>query len=224
MKIIEKQMLSENINQIKEFVDMNDSCITKVYENINNFNNSSLQALSYENDIKFLDELSFILSVIASIVARPTINVTVEDVVLRQDQAPAIQPEHYQRIFKDIKLWKRKKAEMMPEYVHYSQSIDKIETYENCFVAMLIKKIDDELTKYYDFYVMQLKTFDRNVKNSLTADEAYEALVKIEKLFKRIKYIKNSYFYKRVSKVNFKLENILLCIMICVKVLKVLKC
>ena len=34
MKILEKQMLSENINQIKDFVDINDSCITKVYENI----------------------------------------------------------------------------------------------------------------------------------------------------------------------------------------------
>ncbi len=208
MKILEKQMLSENINQIHEFVDMNDSCITKVYENIQNFNNSSLQTLSYENDIKFLGELSFILSVIASIVARPTINVTVEDVILRQDQAPSIQPEHFQKIFQDIQLWKRKEAKMMPEYIHYSQSIDKIETYENCFVAMLINKIDDELNKYYDFYVMQLKTFDRSEKNSLTADEAYAALTKVEKLFKRVKYIKNSYFYKRVSKVKFKLENI----------------
>ena len=208
MKILEKQMLSENINQIREFVNVNDSCITKVYQNIQNFNISSLQTLSYENDLKFLDELSFILSVIASIVARPTINTTVEDVVLRQDQAPSIQPEQYQKIFKDVKLWKRKKGSMLPEYVHYSQSIDKIETYENCFVAMLIKKIEAELSEYFDFYVMQLKTFDRNAQTLLTADEAYEALLKVEKLQKRIKYIKNSYFYKRVSKVKFKLENI----------------
>ena len=169
MKILEKQMLSENINQIHDFVNVNDSCITKVYQNIQNFNSSSLQTLSYENDLKFLDELSFILSVIASIVARPTINTTVEDVILRQDQAPSIQPEQYQKIFKDVQLWKRKKASMLPEYVHYSQSIDKIETYENCFVAMLIKKIEAELSEYFDFYVMQLKTFDRNAKTLLTA-------------------------------------------------------
>lgn len=208
MKILEKQMLSENINQIKDFVDINDSCITKVYENIQSFNNSSLQNLSYENDMKFLKELSFILSVIASIVARPTINTTTEDVILRQDQAPSIQPEQYQKIFRDVKLWKRKKAEILPEYVHYSQSIDKIETYENCFVAMLINALDDEIAKYYDFYVMQLKTYDGNTSTALTADEAYEALLNVEKLQRRIKYIKNSYFYKRVSKVKFKLENI----------------
>lgn len=208
MKILEKQMLSENINLIRDFVNNNDNCITKVYQNINDFNNSSLQSLSYENDMKFLDELSFILSVIASIVARPTINTTVEDVILRQDQAPSIQPEQYQKIFKDVQLWKRKKAEILPEYIHYSQSIDKIETYENCFVAMLINAIHDELNRYYDFYVMQLKTFDRFNNIALTVDDAYKALLRVEKLLKRVKYIKNSYFYKRVSKVKFKLENI----------------
>lgn len=208
MKILEKQMLSDNINFIRDFVNSNDNCITKVYENINNFNNSSLQSLSYENDIKFLDELSFILSVIASIVARPTINTTVEDIILRQDQAPSIQPEQYQKIFKDVQLWKRKKAEILPEYVHYSQSIDKIETYENCFVAMLINNIHEELNRYYDFYVMQLKTYDRINNVSLTIDDAYDALLKVEKLLKRVKYLKNSYFYKRVSKVRFKMENI----------------
>lgn len=208
MKILEKQMLSDNINLIHDFVNGNDNCITKVYENINNFNSSSLQSLSYENDIKFLDELSFILSVIASIVARPTINTTVEDVILRQDQAPSIQPEQYQKIFKDVQLWKRKKAEILPEYVHYSQSIDKIETYENCFVAMLINNIHEELNRYYDFYVMQLKTYDRYNNVLLTIDDAYNALLKVEKLLKRVKYLKNSYFYKRVSKVKFKMENI----------------
>lgn len=208
MKILEKQMLSENINLIRDFVNVNDNCITKVYENINNFNSSSLQSLSYENDIKFLDELSFILSVIASIVARPTINTTTENVILRQDQAPSIQPEHYQKIFKDVQLWKRKKAEILPEYVHYSQSIDKIETYENCFVVMLIDAIHEELNRYYDFYVMQLKTYDRLNNVSLTIDDAYSALLRVEKLLKRIKYIKNSYFYKRISKVKFKMQNI----------------
>lgn len=208
MKILEKQMLSENINLIHEFVNANDNCITKVYENINSFNNSSLQSLSYENDIKFLDELSFILSVIASIVARPTINTNVEDIILRQDQAPSIQPEQYQKIFKDVQLWKRKKTKLLPEYVHYSQSIDIIETYENCFVAMLINQIHEELNRYYDFYVMQLKTYDRINNVQLTIDDAYSALLKVEKLLKRVKYLKNSYFYKRVSKVKFKMGNI----------------
>lgn len=199
MKIIEEQLLLNNVNKIKKFVETKKT-IKSIYDKIEKLNNNSLQDLSVKSDLEFFDEISFILSVITSIVSNPRIITKGEDVVLRAEQAPSIQSDGYQQTLQDSRLWKRKNIEMVPEYVHYYQSTDEIATYENRFIVLVINIIEQELNKYKYFYVSLIQTFIGQERLSIDQDKQDEALNKISLLLKRIKFIKNTYFYKEVRK------------------------
>lgn len=199
MKIIEEQLLLNNIISIKEFIDSNKT-VKNIYENIEKLKNQSLQDVSLKSDLEFFDEISFILSVITSIVNHPQITTKGEDIIIRAEQAPSIQAEEYQKILQDSRLWKRKKAEMLPEYVYYYQSTDQINTYENRFIVLVINIIDQELLKYNEFYVSLIQSFNGQEKLSLDKDKQEIALKKLNLLLKKIKFIKNTYFYREVSK------------------------
>lgn len=207
MKIIEEQLLLNNINKIRTFLNANKT-MRSIYSKIEKLENKSLQELSLKSDIEFFDEISFILSVITSIITHPQITTKGEDIIIRAEQAPTIQNDAYQKLIQDDRLWKQNKVKMIPEYVYYHQSTDEIITYENRFIVHVINIIDQELKKYSDFYVSLIPSFMGQDKLSVAKDSQEIALRKINLLQKKIKFIKNTYFYKVVSKSKETIRNV----------------
>lgn len=202
MKIIEENLLKNTILQLNKYIEKNRN-MQDIYENISTLEIDSLQNFSFQKDNEFFDEVSFILSVINSIIAHPHISNKQEEVILRSDQAGHISSDAFLKTMKDRALWKEKEYTMVPEYVYYHQDTDELKIYENVFVGMLVDLIDDEISKYNDFYINLIPSLN-NYENEILEDDLVEtSLKRLDTLNRKIKHIKNTYFYKEVSKVNF---------------------
>lgn len=208
MKIIEESKLKENIRQLNKYERANREP-SVFFNNLDSLEFNSLQSVSFVQDDAFFDEISFILNVIASIISHPHLSNKGEDVIIRSELAGHISVESFQRTFKEPSFWKEKDLEMAPEYVHHYQYTDEIRIYENIFIGMVVKLLDQEVTEYIEFYNQLIPSIDNNNSNELLEDENTEiALRKLSVLRRKLKFIKNSYFYKEVSKVKFSLKNL----------------
>ena len=159
----------------------------------------SLQEVSLECDREFLREVSSVLSVIASIIHHPHISNKREEVVIRIEQAQQLSREDFFDTVKDSKLWKEHDARMIPEEVHYQQHIDELRIYENRFIGFLVNVIDRELAKFSNFYLLRLPTLSAS-HSSLDPSGVGALIVEIDRLRRRTQFIKNTYFYKEVTK------------------------
>lgn len=207
MKIIEETQLKNSILKLNKYQGENKS-IKAYYRNLDEIDLGSLQNFSLEKDYEFFDEISFILSVITSIISRPQISNRGEDIIIRADMAGHISTESFKEVFKESNLWKEKNLEMVPEYVHHYQYTDELKIYENIFIGMIIKLIDIELAKYKDFYVSLIPSFDYLDEVVLEDKKIEEILNYIDKLLRKLRHIKNTYFYREISKCNLTLKNI----------------
>lgn len=198
MRIIEEQLFKDNIEYIKSYLDKNKT-IGTIYKNIADLSFTSVQDSYINKDLKFFEEISFILSVITSIVTKPRLVTKVEETVIRSEQADSVQFETFQKTLKEAKFWKNKDLEMLPEYVYYNVSSDEIVTYENRFIVKLIDIIDQELVRYNEFYYDITNSFDGE-EEELVSTKQVEAMEQILKLDRKIKFIKNTYFYKAVKR------------------------
>ena len=150
--------------------------------------------------MEFFDESSYVLSVIISIISHPHISNKREEIILRADQAQNISVDAFQRVLQDSTLWRESDLEMKPEYVYHYQYEDELRIYENQFIVLLINLIDDELKKYLEFYVSLIPSLGSNNNVKLESDLTEQAILKLEGLKRKIRYIKNTYFYKEVSR------------------------
>lgn len=199
MKIIEENLLKNSILQLNKYVEKHQN-MKNIYENISSLKMDSLQSFSIQKDNEFFDEVSFILSVINSIIARPHISTKQEEVILRSDLAGHIPSDAFLKTVRDHSLWKEKDYQMIPEYVYYRQYTDELRIYENLFIGMLIDLIENELNKYNDFYASLIPSFQENENELLENEVAETSLKRLDALDRKIKHIKNTYFYKEVSK------------------------
>lgn len=201
MKIIEENLLKNTILQLNKYFEKHQN-MKNIYENISSLKMDSLQSFSFQKDNEFFDETSFILSVINSIIAHPHISNKQEEVILRSDQAGHISNDAFLKTFRDHALWKEKDYQMVPEYVHYHQYTDELRIYENLFIGMLIDLLDNEIVKYNDFYTSLIPSLEEKA-NEIVENELVEVTLKrLDTLSRRLKHIKNTYFYKEVSKVS----------------------
>ena len=202
MKIIEEKLLKNEIEKLNKFAN-NNPFLSDFYGNLDFANIDTLQNLSFKSDLEFFDEIGFILSVIISIINHPHMLNKKEEIIVRSELANAVTPEMFQKTIRDSTLWKEDNVlDMIPEYVYYYQHIDELRIYENIFIVALIKLIEQEIKKYNTFYVSNLITYVDQDRLSNEDDMAVQALHKTRKLSNRIKHIKNTYFYKEVSKAN----------------------
>lgn len=207
MKVSEEKYLKSRISKIKKYT-LEYPSVKGFYENLALLNELSLQDLSFKTDLELFDEFGLILSVITTIVSNPRISNRNEETILRADQAGAIQNDMFESTMRDASLWKRKNLEMVPEYVHYHEVVDDIRIYENVFIGHLINMIDIELGKYMNFYISILQKFDGQSRLTYSKDNEEMAISRIESLDKRIKRLKNTYFYREVSKAKIDMSHI----------------
>lgn len=207
MRIIESAKLKLVINDIKDYLNASKS-IEAIFNGLQNLNIESIQSVSYEKDLAFFDDISFVLSVIITIINHPHINSHDVDEIIRADLAGHIENDSFQMVFKDPRLWREKEQfEMIPENVYYHEHIDELKIYENIFIGMLINKISNELVEYNNFYVSLLPSLGTS-NDLISSEEVDNAINIIARETRKINYIKNSFFYKQIKKCNLNLQKI----------------
>ena len=201
MKIIEENLLKKMITQLNNY-EKKYQDVKERFTHLEEIEFTSLQELSFEKDNEFFDEVTFILSVITSIIAHPQISNRDEDIIERAEQVGNITNEALKQTIRDASLWKEKDFELVPEYIHYHQHIDDLKIYENIFIGMLIHLIDTELTKYDVFYQRLIPSMQTDALFIEESEKIEKTLTKIDSLKRKMLHIKNTTFYKEISKVN----------------------
>ncbi len=199
MRIVEEGYLKRTVAKLNHYAAECDT-YGAFFNRIGEFSFEPLQDLSFRSDLKYFDEISFVLSVIASIAGHPHISTEHEDIVLRTEFANAVSADTFLETLRDPKLWKQDGTHMVPEFVHYHQSIDDLCIYENRFIVMLVKLLHAEIGKYESFYSSLIQTFCGQEQLSLDEHNVSVALSKIRKLNKKISFIQNTRFYKTVNR------------------------
>ena len=199
MRIVEEGYLKRTVAQLNTFA-AGHKTYSDLFCDAEAFATEPLQDLSFRTDLTYFEEISFILSVITSIIGHPHISNKGENIIIRAELANSVSPQMFQKTMRDSKLWKNDGVRMIPEYVHYYQSIDDLRIYENVFLVMLVKLIEAELGKYTDFYASLVETFNGQKQLSMSENNVSVALAKIRLLNKKIRYIQNTRFYKEINK------------------------
>ena len=207
MKINEQKYLKRASIKIRRYIRENPEA-NNFYSQLDTLSLLSLQDLSFKSDLKLFEEFSLIVSVITTIITNPRISNKSEETILRAEQAGSIQSNMFENTMRDASLWKRKNHEMVPEYVHHHEIVDDLKIYENIFIVKVIDLIDTELAKYRDFYVSLLQKFDGQEQLTYAKDREELAMDRLEGLQKRIRRIKNTYFYREVSKAKIDMSHI----------------
>lgn len=206
MKIAEQATLRDYVESVDRICEKFLNA-RQFYKNISLVPDFSLQNIAFEKDMEFLKEVSSVLSVITSIIAHPHISNKREEIVIRIEQARQIQQDAFRQVLMDSSLWKEHNGRMVPEEVYYYQHVDELRIYENQFICMLIDLLDIELAKCNSFYVLKLPNVDAGLNvdfaplsTSISPENCALAIKRAEELRRRVRFIKNTNFYKVVSK------------------------
>ena len=199
MRIVEEGYLKRTVSKLNKYTEMH-ATYTGLFNWLDTLEITPLQDLSFQSDLKYFEELNFIFSVISSIIAHPHISNTGEYIILRTELANTVSSETFRMTMRDPTLWKRQNLKMVPEQVYYYQNIDELCIYENIFIVTLIKLIESVLLKYNEFYVSLIETFEGQDKLSLSSNNVGVAFNRIQRLTKKLKYIKNTRFFKEINR------------------------
>ena len=205
MKKSEELNLSEQTQFIRNFAKRH-ADLQSFYSSINSLNIISIQDLSFKNDIELFREIAFILSVIYSIISKPHMNNRRDEIIARSGEASSLSEDDFQKTLRDSSLWKDMDGfNLLPEYVYYHQYEDDLRIYENIFIVHMINEISFIIDSYLSLYISLLKVKESNNKELVIGDSIQEdALRTANKLSRRINQIKESYFYRDVSKAKNK--------------------
>ena len=201
MKRSEQVNLSAQIETIKAFGKKH-SDFNAFYNNIDGVSLTSIQDLSFEKDIALFNELSFILSVVLSIIAKPHLNTKSDEVIARSGEVSNLSEEDFQKTLRDSSIWRNEgNGKLLPEYLYYHKHEDEIRIYENIFIVYLVNEINALAHQYSALYVSLLSVADHETNVLLVDDTAQmKAMDEVNFVLHRIEQIKNTYFYKEVSK------------------------
>lgn len=198
-----------NLNQQIEIIALSAKkykTFKKFYNHIDKLPVVSIQDLSFENDISFFKELQFILSVILSIIAKPHLNNKRDEIIARSGEVSSLSEEDFQKTLRDSSIWKDNGShKLLPEYVYYHTYEDEIKIYENIFIVSLLNEISFIIDHYSSLYVSLLNVADKQISNLVMDDSLQEkALDQVNYLSRRMSQIKETYFYKEVSRAKHK--------------------
>lgn len=205
MKKSEELNLSEQTQFIRNYAKRH-SDVESFYHSIDSLNIISVQDLSFKNDIELFREITFILSVIYSIISKPHLNNRREEIIARSGEASMMSQEDFLKTLSDSSLWKDQGGyNLIPEYVYYHQYEDDLRIYENIFIVHVINELSYLIDHYMALYVSLLKVADKSNSNLVLNNSAQESALQLaNKLSRRLNQIKESYFYRDVSKAKNK--------------------
>ena len=82
MRIVEESYLKRTVAQLNSYAAERDTYLG-LFGDINAFETEPLQDLSFRGDLAYFERVSFILSVITSIISNPHISQTGENIIIR---------------------------------------------------------------------------------------------------------------------------------------------
>lgn len=209
MSVDSKSFLSGATLKVNDYA-ANYQDINQFYSSVDTLTLPRLQDLSFESDLSYFYEVEKVLSYIYTISQRPYINTKTNDIIVRSDVASQLNETDRLMTFQDTSLWKKKGNELSPEYVHFHEYVDQIAIYENRFIVYLLNLINDDLIREQVFYVSTLNKFDfKNSDLSFDQLRQEEAVRLLNRLINIVNRIKDTRFYKEVSKVKAKMDNVL---------------
>ena len=172
MKRSEEVNLTNQIALIQAFGKKQKS-LDSFYKNIDKLDLVSVQDLSFEKDIEFFKELTFILSVILSIIAKPHISHRRDEILARSGEVSTISEEDFQKTLHDSSIWKDSgNGRLLPEYLYYHQYEDEIKIYENVFIVHLVNEISLIADHYSSLYLSLLNVANKDTNQLLEDDSA----------------------------------------------------
>ena len=195
MRFIQATKLNEYISSLKSDYENFKGDTLSAIESAGKI---SLQNFSLSQDASFLKSVSSVLNVIMSIITHPHISNKTEDVVIRVELANRLDHDAFVSTLKESNLWKRHGVKMIPEEIYYHQHEDELKIYENRFIVLLINLLDRELAKFNSFYFTRLPTIDS--MSGADSGAIGENVMLIDRLRRKMSFIKNTYFYKFISK------------------------
>lgn len=201
MKRSEQVNLTNQIETILSFSKKH-SDLNAFYKDIANCSLVSIQDLSFEKDIALFKELSFILSVILSIIAKPHLNNKSDEVIARSGEVSSMSEEDFQKTLRDSSIWRDEGNErLLPEFLYYHKYEDEIKIYENIFIVHLVNEISALAHQYSTLYISLLSVANHETP-VLLGDDTHQmkAMEEVNSVLHRVEQIKNTYFYKEVSK------------------------
>ena len=201
MKRSEEVNLTNQIALIQAFGKKHKE-LESFYKNIDKLELVSVQDLSFEKDIEFFKELTFILSVILSIIAKPHLSHRRDEILARSGEVSTISEEDFQKTLRDSSIWKDQgTGRLLPEYLYYHQYEDEIKIYENVFIVHLVNEISLIADHYSSLYLSLLNVANINNDELLQDNSAQlKAMDAVNFVNRRIDLVKSTYFYKEVSK------------------------
>ncbi len=196
MRFIEIAKLNDYICNAKELLQGNVS--SELFQEIDKLEAISLQHPSIAEDRKFLKSVNALLNVVVTIINHPHISNKREEVIIRVELAQQIGEEAFRNTIKDSSLWKKHNIRMIPEEVYYYQHEDELKIYENRFIVFLVGLIDKELARFSNFYLSRLPSLAH--ASELDDGQIGDTVLEIDRLRRKISFIKNTHFYKVISK------------------------
>ena len=186
-----------------------------------------------------IDEINNVIKEISRICSTPLISVKYLDEIVKIESATNINEESIKETINDSSLWKIRNQKPEPEKSHNNLIEENYATYENCFIKLLIDKIEGILRYYEGSIFSKIKTigsyfnslelgfskfsvFNNYSIKDLTKkaildkgnSKYFEYYKKTLQILNKIKIFKSSLLYKECSRVkdidpNIHLTNIL---------------
>ena len=129
--------LFKAINRSSSFSTLYNSLYKDRYKLVFNF--------EYEEVTLRVKELKSVINKITSIIFKPHIKVTTNEIITRSELSGPLSNESFYETMRDSRLWKNKNGKMTPEHVHSLENIDTLDTYENRFISYLVTLIEQEI-------------------------------------------------------------------------------
>lgn len=216
MRTIEEKNLKAAITKFYKWIQKNDS-FADFFNDCANLELKSLQELSFKNDKEFFEGMKRVMSIIATIIHHPHLSNRDREIIVRIDQASNLTQDMFNKTMRDSSLWSEQNLKMVPEYVYYNEHVDEIKIYENIFIVHLIDKIQEEIDTYRIFYSKMVKayfmhplvnSFDDARSLNIETDTEFKLLSDINNIEKKLKFIKNTRFYKEIEPHTKKIEKV----------------
>jgi hypothetical protein len=139
-----------------------DSRLKKLINTSRNFNTflNKLKRVSFKvsnsrqikEDKEEIENIKRIVNTITSIVYHPHLSLKQEDIIVRSETVAYLDTYSFFKTMKDPSLRKRKRGEMIPQYVYNYDNIDNLRIYENIFICMMVDYLFDEIMRLYNTY------------------------------------------------------------------------
>lgn len=199
MRIIDSKIISDIKVQLEaynsKYHNSND-----YYNNIGKLRFKSLQQRYFKNNIDFIKQVSFIVNIISTIIYNPHRSNKEEETILRREKAKRISIRDFNQTLRDSTLWKETSTRNIePEFVCSTLAIDNLIIYENQFIVLLIDYICDNIAKMKRIYLNLISV--NNIRNVVSnKEDVLSGLAIIEDINRKLLFIKETNFYKEISK------------------------